>query len=96
MYHRIGDEAEFPSTSVSKEQFEAHISLLEQQMHDTFDSALRLATHPAPPQPAEEGAPAEPRPTLELLKSWTQPRLLFKGEAVLLKPRDEPVVDLDA
>ena len=72
------------------------LSLLEQQMHDTFDSALRLATHPAPPQPAEEGAPAEPRPTLELLKSWTQPRLLFKGEAVLLKPRDEPVVDLDA
>jgi hypothetical protein len=72
------------------------LSLLEQQMHDTFDSALRLATHPAPPQPAEECAPAEPRPTLELLKSWTQPRLLFKGEAVLLKPRDEPVVDLDA
>ncbi len=25
MYHRIGDEVKFPSTSVSKEQFEAHI-----------------------------------------------------------------------
>jgi hypothetical protein len=75
------------------------LSLLEQQMHDTFDSALHLATHPAPPQAAEEGAPAaaDPRETLELLKSWTQPRQLFKGEAVLLKPRgDEPVVVLDA
>ena len=74
-------------------------SLLEQQMHDTFDSALHLATHPAPPQSAEEGAPAaaDPRETLELLKGWTQPRLLFKGEAVLLKPRGEdPVVVLDA
>ena len=72
-------------------------SLLEQQMHDTFDSALHLASHPPPPE-GEEGteAEAEPRETLELLKSWTQPRHLFKGEAVLLKPRDEPVVVLDA
>jgi peptidoglycan/xylan/chitin deacetylase (PgdA/CDA1 family) len=36
MYHRIGDEAEFPSTSVSKERFEAHISLLEQQKYTVW------------------------------------------------------------
>ncbi len=29
MYHRIGEEAEFPSTSVSIEQFDAHIALLQ-------------------------------------------------------------------
>lgn len=29
MYHRVGEEASFPSTSVSKEQFEAHMTLLE-------------------------------------------------------------------
>jgi peptidoglycan/xylan/chitin deacetylase (PgdA/CDA1 family) len=28
MYHRVGEEAEYPSTSVSIEQFEAHIALL--------------------------------------------------------------------
>ncbi len=28
MYHRIGEESEYPSTSVSKEQFEAHITIL--------------------------------------------------------------------
>ena len=36
MYHRIGDEVKFPSTSVSKEQFEAHISLLEQQKYTVW------------------------------------------------------------
>lgn len=29
MYHRVGEETEFPSTSVSKEQFETHMTLLE-------------------------------------------------------------------
>lgn len=29
MYHRVGEEAVFPSTSVSKEQFEGHMTLLE-------------------------------------------------------------------
>lgn len=29
MYHRIGEESAFPSTSVSREQFEEHVSLLE-------------------------------------------------------------------
>ncbi|NKB55326.1 MAG: polysaccharide deacetylase family protein [Alphaproteobacteria bacterium] len=29
MYHRVGEEGDFPSTSVSKAQFEAHIALLE-------------------------------------------------------------------
>ena len=33
MYHRIGEEAVFPSTSVTKEQFEAHVSLLEKQKY---------------------------------------------------------------
>ena len=29
MYHRVGEETDFPSTSVSKKQFEAHMTLLE-------------------------------------------------------------------
>lgn len=29
MYHRIGEEASFPSTSVTEDQFEAHMALLE-------------------------------------------------------------------
>ncbi len=36
MYHRIGEEAEFPSTSVSKEQFEAHVALLEKQKYTVW------------------------------------------------------------
>lgn len=36
MYHRIGEEAEYPSTSVSRDQFEAHISLLEKQKYTVW------------------------------------------------------------
>jgi peptidoglycan/xylan/chitin deacetylase (PgdA/CDA1 family) len=36
MYHRIGEEAVFPSTSVTKEQFDAHVSLLEKQKYTVW------------------------------------------------------------
>jgi len=36
MYHRIGEEAAHPSTSVSKEQFEAHVALLEKQKYTVW------------------------------------------------------------
>ena len=36
MYHRIGEEADFPSTSVTIEQFEAHVSLLEKQKYTVW------------------------------------------------------------
>lgn len=36
MYHRIGEESAFPSTSVSNEQFEAHIALLETQQYTVW------------------------------------------------------------
>lgn len=36
MYHRVGEEATYPSTSVSKEQFEAHVALLEKQKYTVW------------------------------------------------------------
>ena len=36
MYHRVGEEAAFPSTSVSMEQFEAHVSMLEKQKYTVW------------------------------------------------------------
>ena len=52
MYHRIGDEADFPSTSVSKEQFEAHISLLEKQKYTVWPlEKLSMALRSGDPIP---------------------------------------------
>lgn len=36
MYHRIGEEMDFSSTSVSKEQFESHVSLLENEKYTVW------------------------------------------------------------